>query len=168
MFREMRRFKQQLSEEECLEVLRTEKRGAFAVIGEEGYPYATPLNFYYNDEDGKLYFHGALQGHRLDSIRENNKVCFTTWDQGYIEEGDWAYYVKSVIVRGTAGDEILPHPESRGRDHGQRCQQGPDGGCHRRPHERQAGPRGVNPDTSSQESQKAARTRPVQAAYYHA
>ena len=111
MFREMRRFKQQLSEEECLEVLRTEKRGAFAVIGEEGYPYATPLNFYYNDEDGKLYFHGALQGHRLDSIRENNKVCFTTWDQGYIEEGDWAYYVKSVIVRGTA--ELVDDPERK-------------------------------------------------------
>ena len=108
MFRKMRRFKQQMSDAECIEILKSEKRGAFAVHGEEGYPYAVPVNFYYNEEDGKLYFHGARAGERLDCIRANNKICFTTWDQGYIEEGDWAYNVKSVVVRGTAeliGDE---------------------------------------------------------------
>ena len=56
----MRRFKQQLSEEECLEILKTAKRGVLAVLGDEGYPYAVPLDFVY--EDGKIYFHCAKQG----------------------------------------------------------------------------------------------------------
>ena len=66
MFRKMRRFKQQLSEEECLEILKTAKRGVLAVLGDEGYPYAVPLDFVY--EDGKIYFHCAKEGHKLDAI----------------------------------------------------------------------------------------------------
>lgn len=102
MFRELRRKKQALPEEACIELLKNERRGALAVHGEEDYPYVVPVNFYYDEEDGKLYFHGAKAGHRLDAIRENNKISFTTWDKGYIEEGDWAYYVKSVVIRGRA------------------------------------------------------------------
>ena len=46
MFREMRRFKQQITTEECKKVLKEEKRAAFSVIGDEGYPYTIPINFY--------------------------------------------------------------------------------------------------------------------------
>ncbi|MBE5911190.1 MAG: hypothetical protein E7276_08540 [Pseudobutyrivibrio sp.] len=59
MFRKMRRFKQQLSEEECIEVLKNEPRGVLSLIGEDGYPYGMPINQWYCEEDGKIYFHGA-------------------------------------------------------------------------------------------------------------
>ena len=49
MFREMRRIKQQVSEEECIRILKTERRGALAMIGEEGYPYAVPVNYSYDE-----------------------------------------------------------------------------------------------------------------------
>ena len=49
MFREMRRFKQQVSQDECKKILKDEKRAAFSVIGDEGYPYTIPINFYYED-----------------------------------------------------------------------------------------------------------------------
>lgn len=76
MFRKMRRFKQEISKEECIEILKTEKRGVLSVIGDNDYPYAVPINFYYNDEDGKIYLHGAKEGHKIDSIKSCNKVCF--------------------------------------------------------------------------------------------
>ncbi len=101
MFREMRRFKQQLSEEECKKILSEERRGVLSVNGDDGYPYTVPINFYYNEENGTILFHGAKVGHKIDAIRRNDKVCFTTWDQGYQKE-DWSYYVKSVIVFGRA------------------------------------------------------------------
>ena len=63
MFRKMRRFKQQVSEAECIEILKSTKRGVLSVIGDDGYPYGMPLNHYYCEEDGKLYFHGAKAGH---------------------------------------------------------------------------------------------------------
>lgn len=102
MFREMRRFKQKISRNECLEILRTEKRGVLSVVGDDGYPYSVPMNFYYDEEEGKLYFHCAREGHKIDAINNCNKVCFTTWNSGHKKEGDWAYYVTSVIAMGRA------------------------------------------------------------------
>ena len=83
-----------------MEVLKSETRGVLSVIGDEGYPYCMPMNHWYNEEDGKIYFHCGKFGHRLDALKVNDKVCFTAYDQGYKEDGDWAYNVKSVIVFG--------------------------------------------------------------------
>ncbi len=77
-------------------------RAAFTVNGDDGYPYSVPVNFYYDEEDNRIYFHSARKGHKIDSIIRNDKVCFTTWDDGYKVEGDWAYYVSSCVVFGRA------------------------------------------------------------------
>ena len=58
-FCKMRRFKQELSKEECIEILKKEPRGVLSVFDENGYPYGIPVNQWYNEKDGKLYFHGA-------------------------------------------------------------------------------------------------------------
>ncbi len=101
MFRQMRRFKQQVSEDECQKILKTEKRAAFSVIGDDGYPYTIPINFYYDETDGKIYFHGAKEGHKVDAINRCNKVCLTTWNQGFKKEGHWEWNATSVVVFGT-------------------------------------------------------------------
>ena len=100
MFRNMIRAKQQLSREECAAILRTEKRGVLSVIGDEGYPYGMPLNHYYNEADGKLYFHSGKQGHKLDALRANGKASFCVLDEGRRDAGDWALRFRSVIVFG--------------------------------------------------------------------
>ena len=100
-FRRMRRFKQALTKEACAEILREEKRGTLAVIGDGGWPYAVPLNYWYDEGANKLYFHCAKEGHKLEAIAACDKVCFTVHDAGE-SAGDWSYYVKSVIVFGRA------------------------------------------------------------------
>lgn len=99
-FREMRRQKQAISREECLELLISETRGVLSVIGDNGYPYGVPINHYYDEESGKLYFHGAKFGHRIDAVQQCDKVCYTVFDHGFRKEGDWALNVKSVIIFG--------------------------------------------------------------------
>ena len=99
-FRAMRRFKQQLSKDECVEILKSAPRGVIAMNGENGYPYAVTINQYFDETDGKIYFHGALQGLKVDLLEKDNKVCFTTTDKGRIEEGDWANTFKSVVCLG--------------------------------------------------------------------
>ena len=101
MFREVRRFKQRLNREECLEILKKAKRGVLSVNGDNGYPYGVPLNHYYDEDSGKIYFHGNLQGHKVDALRADNKASFCVYDDGYREDGDWALTFKSVIVFGT-------------------------------------------------------------------
>lgn len=100
MFRELRRFKQKLTEEECIEVLGSQLRGVLSVMGDDGYPYAFPINHWYSREDGKIYFHSGPGGHKLDSIENCDKVSFCVYDEGYRKEGDWALNIKSVIVFG--------------------------------------------------------------------
>jgi uncharacterized protein len=68
MFRKMRRSKQELTKEECIEILKKEPRGVLSVQGEEGYPYGMPMTHWYNEKDGKIYFHGAKSGHKIDAI----------------------------------------------------------------------------------------------------
>lgn len=102
MFRKMRRIKNEIQTEEAKALLRNNKRAAFAVNGDDGYPYAVPINFYYDEEENRIYFHSAKTGHKMDSIRENDKVCFTTWDDGYQEKGEWFYHVTSCVVFGRA------------------------------------------------------------------
>lgn len=98
MFRPMRRFKQQLTEQECLAILTNEPRGVLSLIGDGGYPYGVPLDFVY--DDGCLYFHSALSGHKLDAVKACDKASFCVLDKGRKPDDDWAYYFNSVIVFG--------------------------------------------------------------------
>ncbi|MGN1318702.1 MAG: pyridoxamine 5'-phosphate oxidase family protein [Lachnospirales bacterium] len=98
MFRKMRRINQQISDEKCIEILKNEPRGFLAVLGDSGYPYSIPLNHYY--EDGKLYFHCAKEGHKIDAIKNNNKVSYCVIDKGTEIEGKRGLDFNSVIVFG--------------------------------------------------------------------
>lgn len=100
MFRELTRIKQQLSKEESIQLLKEEPRGVLSVLGDDGYPYGLPIDHWYNDADGCLYFHSGPKGHKIDAIRRCGKASFCVYDQGYREEGDWALHIKSVIVFG--------------------------------------------------------------------
>lgn len=100
MFRELIRKNKQLSMEDCIHVLKTETRGVLSVLGDDDYPYGTPMNHWYNEEDGCVYFHCGNIGHRLDALRKHDKVSFCAYNQGERAEGAWAWVVKSVIVFG--------------------------------------------------------------------
>ncbi len=100
MFREMMRKKQQLAQEECIGILKTELRGVLSVLGEDGYPYGMPINHYYCEADGKLYFHGGKQGHKIDAMKRHDKASFCVYDSGFRRDGEWALNIRSVIVFG--------------------------------------------------------------------
>ena len=100
MFREMRRAKQQLGKDECVEILLKEWRGVLSIYGEDGYPYGLPMNFYYDKESEKLYFHSGMNGHKIDALNKDNRVSFCVYDKGFRKEGDWALNIKSVIIFG--------------------------------------------------------------------
>ena len=117
MFRKMRRFKQQLDESECAEILRKEPRGVLALLGDDGYPYALPLDFVYRD--GKLYFHCAAEGHKIDAIRRCDKASFCVTEAGELAPGQWWRVVRSVIAFGRVRilenrEEILSHVRALG------------------------------------------------------
>ena len=108
-FRPMRRFKQQLTLQECETILQGAYRGFLSVNGENGYPYTIPMNFLYNDN--RIYFHSALQGHKIDAIKQSPKACFTVINEPVQQENDWWYHVSSVVCFGQVS--IIENQEER-------------------------------------------------------
>ena len=100
MFRKMRRFKQQISEEKCIEILKSQPRGVLSLLGDDGYPYGLPISYWYDAKSGNICFHGAKEGHKIDSIKSCDKASFCVYDEGYRKDGEWALNINSVIVFG--------------------------------------------------------------------
>lgn len=109
MFRQLARYKQKLTEEECEEVLSNALRGVLAVNGDDGYPYALPINFYYDSAARKIYFHSGKAGYKLDCLTRSDKASFTAMDEGVRHEGEWWLEIKSVIAFGRI--ERISDPE---------------------------------------------------------
>lgn len=100
MFREMRRAKQELSREETLQILERGSSGVLALAGDGGYPYAVPLSYVYSE--GKIFFHCALTGHKIDAIRQNEKASFCVIDQDLIIPEKYTTAYRSAIAFGRA------------------------------------------------------------------
>ncbi len=100
MFRAMRRKKQLLPEAETIAMLQTCTSGVLAVHGDDGYPYAVPLSFAY--EDGKLFFHSAKAGHKLDAIERDEKVSFCVIAADDVVQSTFTTHFRSAIAFGRA------------------------------------------------------------------
>lgn len=109
MFRPMRRKAKEINMDAARELLVKERRGVFAVHGDDGYPYAVPVNYFYDEETNRIYFHGSAAGHKADALKTNDKVCFTVYGNEQIKEEAWAPYLQSVVVFGTC--QILTDKE---------------------------------------------------------
>jgi len=100
MFREMRRKKQELSRERCVEILKKGTSGVLALSGDEGYPYALPISYVYDEAAGKLFFHCAKSGHKLDAIRREEKASFCVIERDEICPEKYTTFFRSLILFG--------------------------------------------------------------------
>lgn len=98
LFREMRRKKQALPQQAAVDILHRGTSGVLALLGDNGYPYAVPLSYVY--DDGKLYFHCAKSGHKIDAIQKNAKASFCVIDQDVIAPEEYTTRFRSAIAFG--------------------------------------------------------------------
>ncbi len=94
----MRRNRQQLSREECECILNRCTSGVLALAGDSGYPYAVPLSYVY--ADGAIIFHSAVEGHKVDAIKRDNRCSFCVIEQDEIKPAEFTTYFRSVIAFG--------------------------------------------------------------------
>ena len=100
MFRPIRKKKNEISTDAAKALLRSSRRGVLAVNGDDGYPYAIPINYLYDEENEKIIFHGAKAGHKVDALKKNDKICFTVFGNEMVKEEAWAPFLQSVVVFG--------------------------------------------------------------------
>ena len=100
MFRPIRKKKNEISVDKAKALLHSSRRGVLAVNGDDGYPYAIPINYLYDEENEKIIFHGAKAGHKVDALKKNDKICFTVFGNEMVKEEAWAPFLQSVVVFG--------------------------------------------------------------------
>lgn|SRR5574344_923226 len=109
MFREMRRIRQMMPETDVLAILGRNTNGVLSVTGDDGYPYGVPVSYVY--AHGKIWFHCATEGHKIESIKKNPKVCFTIVDTDDIDAQHFTTQFRSIIAFGKA--EIVTDQNER-------------------------------------------------------
>ena len=101
MFKPIRKKINEIDRNAAETLLESNRRGILAMNGDNGYPYAIPINYFYDSLEQKIYFHGAKAGHKVDALKTSDKVCFTVYGNECIDESEsWAPYVQSVVVFG--------------------------------------------------------------------
>lgn len=100
MFRAIRKKKNEINIDAIKALLHNSRRGVLAMNGENGYPYAIPINYVYDEEAQKIYFHGARAGYKVDALRACDKICFTVYGNESFKEEPWAPFMQSVVIFG--------------------------------------------------------------------
>ncbi|MCM0084313.1 pyridoxamine 5'-phosphate oxidase family protein [Geomonas sp. Red32] len=98
--RPIRRSERQIATEDALSVLEGAEYGILSTVGEDNQPYGIPLSFAVMDE--AIYFHCALEGHKLDNITHNDKVSFCVVGKTKVLPNKFATEYESTVVFGTA------------------------------------------------------------------
>ena len=98
MFRQMRRKNQLLPKDRTIEILEKASSGTLALLGDNDYPYAVPISYVYSG--GKIYFHSANSGHKIDAIKKCNKASFCVIEQDKVVAKEYTTYFRSVIAFG--------------------------------------------------------------------
>ncbi|MDU4781508.1 MAG: pyridoxamine 5'-phosphate oxidase family protein [Veillonella sp.] len=112
MFKPIRKKINEIDRSAVEDLLQSNRRGILAMNGDNGYPYAIPINYFYDCVGQKIYFHGAKVGHKVELLKASDKVCFTVYGNERIDEAEsWAPYMQSVVVFGKCR-LLEPGPES--------------------------------------------------------
>ena len=76
--------------------------GVLSTVGNDGQPYGVPLNYAY--KDNCIYFHCALQGHKIDNIDNNPKVSFCAVGDTKVLPSEFSTNYVSAVVFGVASE----------------------------------------------------------------
>ncbi len=103
----MRRKDKALNDNDIKQLLINGEYGVLSTVDSDAQPYGVPLNYVYINNN--LYFHCALEGHKLDNITANDKVSFCIVGRTEVLPAEFSTGFESVIAFGSAavisGDE---------------------------------------------------------------
>lgn len=100
--RKMRRKDRKIETDDAINLLIKCEYGVLSTIGNDGQPYGVPLNYVYMDNC--IYFHSALEGHKIENIEQNSKVSFCAVGNTNVLPSKFGTEYESAVVFGVASE----------------------------------------------------------------
>ena len=98
----MRREDRKQTKDFALAVVDKCAYSVMATLNPDGSPYCIPLSLV---RDGEwLYLHSALDGHKIDNLRYNNRVCISCVGNQEAIPGHFALKYESAVINGSASE----------------------------------------------------------------
>ena len=94
----MHKADRQLSPEDTLAILKKGDHGTLSVNGDDGYPYAVPINYIVVND--KVYLHSAPYGYKMECLEKSKKCCFSVIVSAQILPSKITAAFESVIITG--------------------------------------------------------------------
>lgn len=110
MEHKMHKAERQLSREDTLTILKRGDHGTLSVNGDDGYPYATPVNYIMVDD--KLYIHSAPYGYKMECLEKSKKCCFSAIISSQIIPSKITAAFESVVM---IGDVVMVEDQAEKR-----------------------------------------------------
>lgn len=99
-FRDIRRSDRALTDDQAREILARTEHGVLATVGADGWPYAVPVNHVLSGD--LLYVHSAVEGHKLENIAHEERVCFCAVADARVLPARLSTLYESAIAFGRA------------------------------------------------------------------
>ncbi len=100
MHREMRRKDRLVTEEQAREIIEKSEYGMLCTASLKGEPYAVAVSHVLHEN--RIYFHCALEGRKLENIKENPKVCMSFVSKAHVVQEKYTVNYESAVAEGTA------------------------------------------------------------------
>jgi nitroimidazol reductase NimA-like FMN-containing flavoprotein (pyridoxamine 5'-phosphate oxidase superfamily) len=100
--KKVRRKNREIGAHEAIELLSNCEYGVLSTVGKDGQPYGVPLSYAY--KNNCIYFHCALDGHKIENIKENSKVSFCVVGNTNVLPNKFSIQYESAIAFGVASE----------------------------------------------------------------
>ena len=100
--RSVRRKDREINREEALAVVDKCAYSTMATVSSDGTPYCIPLSMVREGE--WLYFHCATEGHKIDNLRHQSRVCISCVGNVKPFPGAFSLEYESAVINGNASE----------------------------------------------------------------
>ncbi len=100
--KEVRRSDREITPQESINILDTAEYGILSTVGNDGQPYGVPLSYVHKGE--AIYFHCAINGHKLENIEHNAKVSFCVVGKTKVLPDKFGTEYESAVVFGRVSE----------------------------------------------------------------
>ena len=91
---------QQLAPERIGQILNRTEWGVLSTVSQDGEPYAIPISFAWDEEQGELIIHTSRDGAKINNFHRDPRICFAIVGSSHLIADKFAAGYESLVIFG--------------------------------------------------------------------